>query len=105
MSTEDSPVINGTPASVGLDHLLPHHLADLRASGLSDEQIVRSGVRSISDPATVQRLLSWKWGAHTLGPCLGFPYRDPSGAKTGYWRLKTVHPRGEVRNGKNRIVQ
>ena len=33
MSTEDSPVINGTPASVGLDHLL-------QAGRLAHHQIV-----------------------------------------------------------------
>jgi hypothetical protein len=48
--------------------LLPRHLAYLFKSGLSDEQILRYGFYSITDPTTVQKLLNWKWGGETLGP-------------------------------------
>jgi putative DNA primase/helicase len=74
--------------------LLPHHLADLRRSGLSDETVRAAGLYSTGKPADAMRLL----GCHgpkaiALGPCLVFPFFGPDGRPTGYARLKPDHPR------------
>ncbi len=71
----------------------PDHLADLRASGLSDEQIRDCGFYSESDPSTVSKLLNWKHPATDLGPCLCIPFRDATGAQIGYTRVKPSKPR------------
>ena len=39
------------------DRLAPHHLADLRASGLTDETILWAGLRTIHDPVEIGRRL------------------------------------------------
>lgn len=83
--------------------LLENHLQDLRASGLSDEQVKNAGLYSESDPERIAKLLNWKGGAEKLGPCLVIPYLGVDGQPTGYHRLKPDHPRkiakasGEVR--------
>lgn len=76
-----------------LDHLLPQHLADLRQSGLSDDQIRRCGFRSESDPAAVAKLLGWTSPAKKLGPCLCIPFPGSDGRPTGYVRVKPDRPR------------
>ena len=50
---------NGTPANP-LARLTPRHLADLRASGLSDATIAACGFHSLRAPASVQEALRWK---------------------------------------------
>ncbi|WP_162671016.1 DUF3854 domain-containing protein [Gemmata massiliana] len=77
----------GTPV------LLPRHLADLRASGLSDLQIRAAGVYSEPEPGKVAALLGWKHPAPALGPCLCFPFLDPTGVPLGHVMVKPDHPR------------
>jgi hypothetical protein len=77
---------NGKPV------LLPHHLADLRRSGLSDEEIAACGFRSTKDPEEVRAILGWKKYQGQLGACLVIPYRNAEGAVTGYIRLKPDRP-------------
>lgn len=75
--------------------LLPHHLADLRLSGLSDETIAACGFYSESDPEAVAKLLRWKYPAKALGPCLCIPFINPKNGNLvkGYVRVKPDKPR------------
>jgi hypothetical protein len=73
--------------------LLSQHLADLRASGLSDAQIEACEFYSESDPKRVQELLRWKHSAAKLGACLCFPFRDRDGHETGQVMVKPDNPR------------
>ncbi len=75
------------------------HLADLRASGLSDRQIHRCCFRTVSDPVKVQEILRWKRSAEALGDCLCIPFVDTTGERTGYCRLKPDRPRKD-QNGR-----
>ncbi|MFO0850677.1 MAG: hypothetical protein U0871_19285, partial [Gemmataceae bacterium] len=81
--------------------LLPQHLADLRASGLSDAQIAACGFYSEADPKAVRRLLRWNGGAHSLGPGWVAPFLGRDGRPTGYCQFKPDRPR-VGRNGKPR---
>src|SRR5206468_3537951 len=73
--------------------LLPQHLADLRKSGLSDEQIRWCGFHSLQAPARIQKALNWKRYNGQLGDCLAFPFLDAEGKLTEYVRLKPDRPR------------
>lgn len=82
---------NGVPL-----RLAPQHLADLRKSGLTDEQIAACGFYSESDPHKVAALLGDYLSTKTAakyGACLVIPYCGPDGAPTGYARLKPDKPR------------
>lgn len=73
--------------------LLPQHLADLRASGLSDVQVSAASLYSESDPAAVAALLHWKRPATNLGSCLCFPFVSTDGAPLGHVMVKPDRPR------------
>ena len=73
--------------------LLPHHLDDLRSSGLTDATIAAAGVYSESDPDKIRRLLRWNRSADALGSCLCFPYRQLSGELNGFAMVKPDSPR------------
>ncbi|MFO0847300.1 MAG: phage/plasmid primase, P4 family [Gemmataceae bacterium] len=81
--------------------LLPHHLADLRRSGLSDAQIAACGFYSEGDAKAVARVLGWTGGTKTLGPGWVAPFLDRDGRPTGYCQFKPDRPR-VGRNGKPR---
>ena len=81
--------------------LLPQHLADLRRSGLSDEQILRCGFRSSSDPARIANWLKWKHPAKALGPCLCIPFFRADGERLEYVRMKPDKPRKAKDGGKS----
>lgn len=91
----DSPGYN--PAGISL---LPRHLADLRASGLTDEQIRVCGFYSCSDTVALARLLGRKNRrvVAALGPCLCIPFPNADGSPSGYVRCKPDAPR--VADGK-----
>lgn len=75
--------------------LSENHLADLRKSGLSDEQIAACGFLSLTNPCEVARVLHRR-RADRLGPCLLIPYFDRSGSMipvTDFARLKPDVPR------------
>jgi hypothetical protein len=76
-----------TPTATG-KKLRARHRADLKASGLSDEQIAASGAYSDSDAVRVQKLLNWPHPAKTLGDCLVFPFPGCP----GYSRVKPDNP-------------
>src|SRR5262245_14085840 len=73
--------------------LLPQHMADLRKSGLSDEQIRCCGFRSSVDGAQIAGWLHWKTSAKSLGPCLCIPFYGPDGNALEYVRVKPDKPR------------
>ena len=81
-----------TPTAA-LARLTERHLADLRKSGLSDEQIERCGFHSLLAPASVQAVLRWKRYQGELGNCLAIPFRDAEGKAVVYARLKPDNPR------------
>jgi putative DNA primase/helicase len=84
----------------------PEHLADLRASGLTDDTIAESGAYSESDGDRVNELLGGyvsRKTARSLGPCLAFPFSDADGQPVTFTdgkgqarpfvRLKPAKPR------------
>lgn len=70
----------------------PKHLADLRASGLTDETITANGLFTETDAGAVGKLLNWEGPARGLGPCLVFPFLDRDGKPTGYSVVKPDMP-------------
>ena len=90
-------ISNSPPEANGTNHaaprLTPRHLADLRKSGLSDEQIAACGFHSLQAPASIQAALRWKNYKGELGDCLAIPFFDAAGKSTGYCRLKPDNPR------------
>ena len=94
----DEPSTNGKPhrqPAVKLP-LSEKHLADLRSSGLSDEQIARCGFYTERDPAKVLALLKWKGDRSKFGDCLVFPYFDDKGLRLDHVRLKPDIPRART---------
>lgn len=78
-----------------LQELSEKHLADLRKSGLSDEQIAACGYATITDPRAISTILNWH-GSNTLGPCLVIPYFNADGSRIPlreFARLKPDNPR------------
>jgi putative DNA primase/helicase len=74
-------------------NLSPKHLADLRASGLSDASITAGGFWT-TDGRGLHAFLNIP-GTHNikdLGDCLVIPYRHPNGEENGYVRLKPDLP-------------
>ena len=69
------------------------HLADLRASGLSDDQIAACGFRTVTDTDEIRDLLNWGNSAGSLGDCLVIPFAGADGKRTDYCRLKPDCPR------------
>jgi hypothetical protein len=81
-------------APPGPPGLLPHHLAELRASGLDDATLAANGVYSESDPAAVAGLLNWGAArARSLGPVLVYPHHDRDGRPLGHATVKPDRPR------------
>lgn len=72
--------------------ILPHHLADLRRSGLSDQTIRWAGIRSETDPAKIAAGLRWNRPAN-IGPAIEIPYPQLSGGFNGFARFKPDRPR------------
>jgi len=69
--------------------LAPEHLADLRKSGLTDETIAASFIRSVP-PSLIPRLLGFDVpGARSA---LLFPFRSPAGGFMDHPRVKVFPP-------------
>ncbi len=83
---------NGQPTA-----LHPNHLAELRASGLTDETIRAAGIRSEHNRDKLAAILNRKSWPQTLGAALVFPYVDSEGTTTLH-RVKPDRP--SLRNGK-----
>lgn len=75
-----------------LPQLLPHHLAELRASGLSDAMIRAAGIRSESNYEALAAILNWRKYPGKLAPAIVFPFVDAAG-RNGYTRVKPDRPR------------
>jgi putative DNA primase/helicase len=72
--------------------VLPHHLAELRASGLSEETIRGAGIHSETNYDEIASLLEWK-PPKKMAPVLVFPVLRADGTPTGYAYVKPDHPR------------
>ncbi|MBN1854573.1 MAG: DUF3854 domain-containing protein [Pirellulales bacterium] len=77
--------------------LLPHHLAELRASGLSDDTIRAAKIRSETNHIKLASMLNRRKWDRKQGPGLVFPFIDESGA-TVLYRVKPDRP--PQKNGK-----
>jgi hypothetical protein len=88
------------PPIITKNRVTPRHLADLRASGLSDQQIAACGFYSLQAPASIQAALRWKRYNGELGDCLAIPFVDAEGKRTDYTRLKPDRPRTDQKTGK-----
>jgi hypothetical protein len=74
--------------------LLPHHLAELEASGLTADTAAANGVYSESDPTAVAALLNWGAArAKALGAVLVYPHSDRDGRPLGHATVKPDRPR------------
>ena len=70
------PPVRGDP--VGPLDLLPHHLRELRNSGLSDETILDARIRSEADHERLTSLLGFPWRRNS-GTGMVFPFLDAAG--------------------------
>ncbi len=75
-----------------LANILPHHLAELRRSGLTDETNKAAGIYSEVAPAKLAAILDWKKYPSKCAPAMVFPYVDANG-RNGYARVKPDRPR------------
>jgi hypothetical protein len=71
----------------------PEHLSDLTKSGLTKDTIRDAGLRTVTDPAEISRILNWTNPTTALGACLAFPYPGVDGRPSDYTRLKPIRPR------------
>lgn len=76
--------------------LTEKHLADLRGSGLNNEEIARCGFYTTVSVNAIRNLLNWKHYDGHLGPCLAIPFVDAAGRLTNYVRLKPDRPRKDA---------
>jgi putative DNA primase/helicase len=83
MSTENNSTCVG---------ILPHHLAELRKSGLSDATIVAAGIESETNYQRLAALLGWRKLPKRMAPALVFPFVSAEG-QNGYCRIKPDNPR------------
>ena len=79
-------------SAVGVSDVLPHHLAELRKSGLSDATIRAAGIRSESHYGTLAATLNWRKLPKRMSAAIVFPFRRSDG-NAGYCRLKFDNPR------------
>ncbi len=73
--TPPPPTANGTPC-----RLYPAHLAELAASGLTQETAKAAGIYSESDQRKLAAMMNRKAWSRKMGGAIVFPYRDSSGA-------------------------
>jgi len=57
---EVNDILEANGSAAALARLTPRHLADLRASGLSDQQIAACGFHSLQAIESIQSVLRWK---------------------------------------------
>jgi Domain of unknown function (DUF3854) len=82
------------------NYLTESHLAQLHASGLTDETIALAGVRSEGDSKTIRKLLNLPQEKHDFGWSLIFPCMLPGSAEPHAHRVRPDVPRVTERNGK-----
>jgi putative DNA primase/helicase len=74
--------------------LLPHHLDELHASGLTDETIATAQIYSETRLDELARILDWRACPQRMAPAIVFPFLGPDGP-TGYARIKPDQPRSK----------
>jgi putative DNA primase/helicase len=74
-----------------LPGILPHHLGELRKSGLTDATIRAAGIRSETRHEVLASILGWKYRP-SMGAAIVYPYIDANGVN-GYTRIKPDRPR------------
>jgi hypothetical protein len=86
---------------------LPQHEADLGRSGITSDQALDAGIRSLTDSKSVAALLRWERPAKVLGPCLLFTFRDAAGNLIAdYARVKPDRPRTAKRGAdKGKLIR
>lgn len=84
--------------SASMSQFTAPQLADLRKSGLRDDQILENGLRCEADPNQVAMLLNRKRPLKSLGACLVFPFTTLA-ETNGYCRLKAARPRSDGKGG------
>ncbi|HEX3999422.1 MAG TPA: phage/plasmid primase, P4 family [Pirellulales bacterium] len=75
-----------------LPKLLPHHLAQLRSSGLKDTTITAAGIYSETNPRQLTVMLGWRKPTKGLAPALVFPFTGLDG-RSSYCRIRPDAPR------------
>ena len=106
MATEKDCVETGQSDSSPLElasenHLLPQHVEDLARSGITEQQALAEGIRSLVDPEAIASILNWERPAKALGPCLLFAFRGADGQLlSDYARVKPDKPRTEKKGEK-----
>lgn len=80
---------NGNAGPAGI---LPHHVRELRASGLSDATLSAAGIYSETKYDSLAALLNRRKLPKRMAPAIVFPFIDAEG-RNGYCRLKPDHPR------------
>ncbi|MCA9265978.1 MAG: hypothetical protein KDA60_19090, partial [Planctomycetales bacterium] len=83
---------NGSPTG-----MLPHHLRELRASGLTNETIEQAGIHSETKRDRLACILNRKSWPREYGNAIVFPFRDATGGVVLH-RVKPDSP--AQRNGK-----
>ncbi|MSR59247.1 MAG: DUF3854 domain-containing protein [Planctomycetaceae bacterium] len=74
--------------------LLPHHLAELRASGLKDEIIAEAEIRSETFPDKVRYALNWNRAVKNCAPAIIYSFWDlATGQPNGHCQVKLDSPR------------
>ena len=87
--------MSSIPVPIPPDNLSPAHLAELRASGLSDATIRAAGLHTERDPASIARILRWRTYTGQHGAALVLPFFSAAGHRLfDYARLKFERPRG-----------
>lgn len=79
-------------SNVGPPNVLPHHLAELRKSGLTDDSIREAGIHSETSHDRLAAILNWRKMPKRMVPAMVFPFRGQDGAN-GYYRAKPDAPR------------
>jgi hypothetical protein len=85
---------NASCPAEGTKSLLPHHLAELAASGLTPKTVAANSIYSETDPAAIAELLNWGTGrARHLGAVLVYPHCDRDRNPLGHATVKPDSPR------------
>ena len=91
-ATLDSPEISRVENRQTI--LEPHHLAELRKSGLTDETIRSAQLYSEGSLNDLKKKLRWeKSYPKKMGSALVFPFFSRTGEKQDYCRIKPTNPR------------
>lgn len=74
--------------------LAESHCDELARSGITIDQALAAGIRTVSDPKVIATIIRWEKPAKALGSSLVFTFRNLDGTiDTNYARLKPDQPR------------